>query len=416
MLKSGRRAINLCSLDQLKQRMAVEKRRSEREGYKSSTVYFSLINLIDKHGPSQNFRIENVAKLISRTIRSTDMISIYSSSVVLMILFDADPSGAQSACKRIVEKIKDRYSSDGRMDPSDFSIKILSFPERKSEKVELEDSSGGPSSPVVSQPAAASDIINEMTFKRTYLSNLNLCISSYNGSLATVPMEKLFSLNEELVHKSLAVFQKLVKRWVDILGSLTVILLLSPIMAAVALTVKLTSRGPVLFKQIRVGYQGKTFIFQKFRSMVAASEDSIHREYVHRLIAGEHDQINLGTRKDPLFKLVNDPRITPFGRFLRKTSLDELPQLFNVLKGEMSLVGPRPPIPYEVHDYKNWHYRRILGVKPGITGLWQVSGRNRTTFDEMVRLDIYYAENWSLLMDLRIMVRTLKVILAADGT
>ncbi len=416
LMKSGRRAINLCSLDQLKQRMAVEKRRSEREGYKSSTVYFSLQNLIDKQGPSQNLRIEDVAKLICRTIRSTDMISIYSRSVVLMILFDADPSGAQSACRRIVEKVKDRYSSDGRMDPSDFSIKILSFPERKSEKVELEDSLGRPSSPVLSQSAAASGKISEMTFKRTYLSNLNLCISSYNGSLVTMPMEKLFSLDNELVHRYVVVLQKLAKRWMDILGSLTTILLLSPVMAAVALGVKCTSRGPVFFKQSRVGYQGKTFMFYKFRSMVTASEDNIHRDYVHRLIAGERDQINLGTRQNPFFKLVNDPRITPFGRFLRKTSLDELPQLFNVLKGEMSLVGPRPPIPYEVNDYKNWHYRRILAVKPGITGLWQVSGRNRTTFDEMVRLDIHYAENWSLLLDLKIIVRTLKVILAADGT
>jgi len=302
------------------------------------------------------------------------------------------------------------------MDPSDFSIKILSFPERKSEKVELEDGRESQPSPVMSQSSAASGKISEMTFKRTYLSNLNLCISSYNGPLVTMPMEKLFFLDNELVHRYIVVLQKLVKRWMDILGSLTAILLLSPIMVAVALVVKLTSRGPVLFKQSRVGYQGKAFIFHKFRSMVTASEDNIHRDYVRRLIAGERDQINMGTRQNPFFKLVNDPRITPFGRFLRKTSLDELPQLFNVLKGEMSLVGPRPPIPYEVNDYKNWHYRRILAVKPGITGLWQVSGRNRTSFDEMVRLDIHYAENWSLLLDVKIIVRTLKVLLAADGT
>lgn len=415
LMKSGRRAINLCSLDQLKQRMAVERRRSEREGYKSSTVYFSIKNLIDKRGPSQNIRIEHVAKLICRTIRSTDMISIYSSSVVLMILFDADPGGAQSACRRIVERIRERYSFGDQMDPGDFSIKILSFPERTSEKVEWENSLKGQSSSVKRRPQTVSSKISEMTFKRTYLNNLGLCISSYNGSMVTLPMEKLFSLDDELVHKYLPAIQKLVKRWVDILGSLTAILLLSPFMAMVAVGVKLTSRGPVLFKQIRVGYQGVAFQFLKFRSMVTTSEDSIHREYVHRLIAGECDQINMGTRQKPVFKLVNDPRITPFGRFLRKTSLDELPQLFNVLKGEMSLVGPRPPIPYEVNDYKNWHYRRVLGVKPGITGLWQVSGRSRTTFDEMVRLDIQYAENWSLTMDVRILLKTIKVVLSAEG-
>jgi lipopolysaccharide/colanic/teichoic acid biosynthesis glycosyltransferase len=123
----------------------------------------------------------------------------------------------------------------------------------------------------------------------------------------------------------------------------------------------------------------------------------------------------MGTKENPYFKIKNDPRVTPIGRFLRKTSLDELPQLLNVLKGDMSLVGPRPPIPYEVSEYQKWHQRRILDVKPGITGLWQVSGRNRTSFDEMVRLDIKYAENWSLKLDLYIIFKTILVMLKADG-
>ena len=149
--------------------------------------------------------------------------------------------------------------------------------------------------------------------------------------------------------------------------------------------------------------------------MFMDSKDNIHQDYVRKLIHGENEQINMGSDKDPCYKLKNDARITPFGRILRKTSLDELPQFFNVLKGEMSLVGPRPPIPYEVNEYKNWHYRRIVNVKPGITGLWQVSGRNRTSFDEMVRLDIKYAENWTLKMDFKIILKTIMVVLSADG-
>ena len=145
-------------------------------------------------------------------------------------------------------------------------------------------------------------------------------------------------------------------------------------------------------------------------------EDRMHRDYVTKLIQGEKDQINHGTNKKPFYKIKDDPRITPFGRFLRKASLDELPQFFNVLKGEMSLVGPRPPIPYEVKQYQIWHFRRILEVKPGITGLWQVSGRNQTTFDEMVRMDIKYAENWSLFMDLSILFKTVKAVFSFNAT
>ena len=125
--------------------------------------------------------------------------------------------------------------------------------------------------------------------------------------------------------------------------------------------------------------------------------------------------MNLGTLEDPLYKMMKDPRVTKVGKRLRCSSLDELPQLFNVLKGEMSLVGPRPPIPYETQEYEEWHYRRIMEVKPGLTGLWQVSGRNHTTFDEMVRLDIRYAEQLSLWLDLKILLKTVTAVLKNDG-
>jgi lipopolysaccharide/colanic/teichoic acid biosynthesis glycosyltransferase len=149
--------------------------------------------------------------------------------------------------------------------------------------------------------------------------------------------------------------------------------------------------------------------------MVAGADQNLHRTYVIELINARHETINRGTEENPLYKITDDPRVTTLGRVLRKTSLDELPQLFNILKGEMSLVGPRPPIPYEVEHYKLWHYGRFVEVKPGLTGLWQVNGRSRTSFDDMVRLDLQYAENWSLWLDIKIMLKTLSALFKSEG-
>jgi lipopolysaccharide/colanic/teichoic acid biosynthesis glycosyltransferase len=164
-----------------------------------------------------------------------------------------------------------------------------------------------------------------------------------------------------------------------------------------------------------VGEKGKRFSFYKFRSMYWNTDDRIHREYVANLIKGEHEGVNQGDGEKPLYKIKRDPRVTPVGKIIRKLSIDELPQLYNVLKGEMSLVGPRPPLPYEVEKYDSWHLRRILEVKPGITGLWQVDGRSTTSFDEMVRLDLRYARNWSVWLDLKILAKTIKAVLRPSG-
>lgn len=204
---------------------------------------------------------------------------------------------------------------------------------------------------------------------------------------------------------------RILKRAMDIAGSIAALVLFSPLMAAIAILIKLTSRGPVLFRQQRVGMDGRTFTFLKFRSMHVSSDHSIHEEYVTSLIAGD----NGSPPGEPVYKMTRDPRVTPVGRFLRRTSLDELPQFVNVLKGEMSLVGPRPAIPYEVKRYALWHHRRFLGIKPGVTGLWQVEGRSRVTFDEMVRLDLRYARSWSPLLDLKLLLRTPKAVVSGSG-
>ena len=209
--------------------------------------------------------------------------------------------------------------------------------------------------------------------------------------------------------------QQALKKAIDVVGSLCGLILLSPLFGIIALAVKIDSPGPVLFKQTRLGMKGERFSFCKFRSMHWNTDDQIHREYVANLIEGRLDEIDQGDGKSPFFKMKADSRVTPVGKILRKSSLDELPQLFNVLKGEMSLVGPRPPLAYEVEKYEPWHLRRILEVKPGITGLWQVSGRSTTTFNEMVRLDLRYEKNCSLWLDLKIILKTIREVIYPKG-
>jgi lipopolysaccharide/colanic/teichoic acid biosynthesis glycosyltransferase len=201
------------------------------------------------------------------------------------------------------------------------------------------------------------------------------------------------------------------KRIMDLSGSIMMLIVSAPLFLAIALTIKLSSKGPVLFKQKRIGLHGKPFTFLKFRSMYEDSDSSIHEEYVKQLIAGQAEPKRSKVNGTGVYKLTEDSRVTPIGFLLRKSSLDELPQFINVLKGEMSLVGPRPPVPYEVEHYDLWHRRRLLEAKPGITGLWQVSGRNRIKFDDMVRLDLRYARMWSPWLDLKILFRTPRAVI-----
>jgi lipopolysaccharide/colanic/teichoic acid biosynthesis glycosyltransferase len=180
--------------------------------------------------------------------------------------------------------------------------------------------------------------------------------------------------------------------------------------------IKLTSKGPVLFRQKRVGQYGRTFTFLKFRSMKVHNDHTIHKEYVTQFITSQLSQRHNGQDAKPvIYKLTGDPRVTRVGKFLRRTSLDELPQFLNVLTGEMSLVGPRPPVPYEFGAYDIWHRQRMLAAKPGITGLWQVQGRSRVTFDEMVRLDLRYAKTASFWLDVAILLQTPRAVLTAAG-
>jgi len=203
------------------------------------------------------------------------------------------------------------------------------------------------------------------------------------------------------------------KRAQDILVSATLLLALLPVLLLIAVLVKSGSRGPVFFAQTRIGHRMKLFRMFKFRTMKCDADPALHHEFVSAFIRARDQRGASGAAR--VFKLTNDPRVTPVGRLLRKTSLDELPQLWNVLRGEMSLVGPRPPLPYELEQYETWHRRRVLEAKPGMTGLWQVSGRSRTTFDEMVRLDLRYARTRSLWTDMKILLATPAAVFSGKG-
>jgi len=252
-------------------------------------------------------------------------------------------------------------------------------------------------------------------FDAATASALTLRLHVHNGPHkadedSTLPVEPL--LEKASATDRAARAQTIIKRGLDIVGSLMLLALLSPVFAIIALLVKLKSPGPVFFRQTRIGQQAQPFTMLKFRSMRADADPAIHQQYVNWFITASDEEKK---NADRLFKLTNDPRITPIGSFLRETSLDELPQFWNVLRGDMSLVGPRPPLEYEVQKYAPWHCRRVLDAKPGITGLWQVTGRSRTTFDEMVRLDLRYARKVSVWTDIKILLATPRAVIMGKG-
>ncbi|HKT70940.1 MAG TPA: sugar transferase [Terriglobales bacterium] len=240
-------------------------------------------------------------------------------------------------------------------------------------------------------------------------SRMELTVHAFPDPLGLSGDSTDFTLYPDLQRKTNLLFQAL-KRGLDLCVSLPALLLLSPVFALLAVAVKCSSRGPVLFRQVRLGHCARPFTFLKFRTMYPGSDAAVHENYVAAFIAG----CPLAG-SDGIYKITHDPRVTGLGRILRRTSLDELPQLWNVLRGDMSLVGPRPPLSYEFERYAPWHRRRILDLKPGITGLWQVLGRSSTTFDEMVRLDLRYARHRSLWLDLKILFRTPGAMLSGKG-
>jgi len=359
-------ASGFLSEEHFRRMLCRERKRSERSGKRL------LLMLIDDKGFTHRNGDASVLTqaggVLCQSIRETDLAGWFDTNSVLGVIFtELGATDIPTAVKVIESKARAGLQKIFRTDQIDkFQISFYAFPES------LEgDGQGRP----LDTPMYA-DLFAEEKRK-------------------TLPL--------------------LTKRIMDIVGSASALILLAPVFLILAIIIKRTSKGPVFFRQQRVGRFGVPFMFLKFRSMCVSNDVEIHKEYVRNFIAGRAEPASNGGNQKVVYKITNDPRVTKMGKFMRRTSLDELPQLWNVLKGEMSLVGPRPPIPYELEAYDIWHRRRLLEAKPGITGLWQVYGRSKTTFDEMVRLDLQYSRSRSFLLDAKILLLTPRAVFSGDG-
>ena len=331
-----------------------EKRRAERSQAALSLVLYRVADKAANDPPHANRLLE----LLQSAKRETDTLGNMGDNMIAVLCPDTDEQGAKSFMRKI-------EASAGNLP---FTAVASTYPD---------------------------DLVENLA-KGTHIQ----------------PAVKPYLVADGVGHKTSAYA---LKRGLDIAGALFALCIFGPLMLLVAAAIALTSRGPIIFRQTRLGKAGVPFTFYKFRSMVVNGNDAIHRAFVANLIKGEQAQGTAADGETASYKLKADPRITRIGGFIRKTSIDELPQFFNVLKGDMSLVGPRPPIPYEAAEYQPWHLRRVISVKPGITGLWQVEGRSKVTFNDMVRMDLRYIRNCSLALDLKILLKTVLVVVRCDG-
>lgn len=341
--------------------LRIERHRTERSGKPFLLMLLDISSLTAEERAKEN--LEKLQSTLKSALRETDIRGWYESDRVIGVIFTEMMCVDRPSIEKIFRKIHDRLAQKlpGEM-LGKITVSFHVFPEQKGDV-------------------------------------------SIDGAFVA-------KLYPELPKRDLNFRMSLtVKRVMDVVISATALLFFSPIFLVIAAAVKLTSEGPVFFRQERLGCNGKSFTFLKFRSMYNDNDPARHKDYIRKYI-GEQQQAAV---EPGVFKLKDDLRITPVGKWLRKTSLDELPQLINVLVGNMSLVGPRPPIPYECDLYDIWHRRRLLSCKPGITGLWQVTGRSRTTFDDMVRLDLKYINEWSLGLDLKILLKTPAAVFSGDG-
>ena len=345
--------------------IAVERKRTERS---KAPFVLMLLEVANHSTEKAGTALDSVISVLMSSSRETDLVGWYRERTTVGALFTGLVAGDKSS---ILNTILSRVSSSLR-DELTFeqfnlvSISLHYFPDDWDD-----ERPGRPSN-----PALYPDLTNQDEGRRPLL---------------------------------------LMKRVIDIIGGMALALLCLPLCLIIAVVVKATSKGPILFRQRRVGQHGRQFVFLKFRSMFVNNDHSVHKEFVTKLIRSESEAKASDDRNGKVYKLTSDKRITPVGKFLRRTSLDELPQFWNVIVGDMSLVGPRPPIPYELAAYQTWHRRRLLEVKPGITGLWQVTGRSKVDFDEMVRLDLRYAMAWTPWLDLKILFRTPLAVIKGAG-
>jgi lipopolysaccharide/colanic/teichoic acid biosynthesis glycosyltransferase len=359
-------AVKILNEKAFRRMLAIERKRTERT---NEPFLLMLLESGTPHGSREKDDVlESVVLILLSFIRDTDIIGWYKDQSAIGVIYTGlIASGKNSVLSAIVKKVSTTLKKDLTSDEFErVNISYHFFPDDWEY-----DSSGRPNN-----PALYPDLLSSDKSRRKVL---------------------------------------VIKRIIDIVCTSLIIICFAPLYVMIAIAIKASSKGPVLFKQQRVGRYGKPFTFLKFRSMYINNDDRVHREYVTKLIANEAEQQKSNDNNHDAYKLMDDKRVTAVGKLLRRSSMDELPQLLNVLKGDMSLVGPRPPLPYEVAVYQTWHRRRVLEVKPGITGLWQVTGRSRVKFDEMVRLDLRYATLLSTWLDLKILMLTPLAVIKGEG-
>jgi lipopolysaccharide/colanic/teichoic acid biosynthesis glycosyltransferase len=346
--------------------IAIERKRTERSG---DPFLLMLLEAGNQQGSGENGGVlDSVLSTLLSFFRETDVIGWYKDQTAVGVVF----TGLVAEDKiSILNLIQSRVSTllRDKLTPGQFnqiSISFYFFPD------DWDDGNSGP--PIT--PSLYPDLLNPGKGRRFLLA---------------------------------------VKRAIDIVGSVLALIVSMPLLYIVGIAIKLSSKGPVLFRQKRVGQYGKRFTVLKFRTMQIDNDRSVHKKFVTKLIANEAEPLPSDVDGEGVYKLTNDNRVTRVGRFLRRTSLDEVPQFLNVLMGDMSLVGPRPAVLYELKAYQTWHRRRVLDFKPGITGLWQVIGRSRVKFDEMVRMDLQYASTWSFWLDFKILLLTPLAVIKGKG-
>lgn len=365
---------HLYSRNQLLHILAQERARADRNEQPFSLAVFDLTSLQQNHGHLKRF-----VKTVARRARLTDHLGWLNKRTVGVVLPETCAKGAW----KLVDEVCDKLGAS----PSRPDCTVYAYPNQALPRI-LDDGTPGrgtsfepPANSTETPPGLDGDSAGGL--------------DQPNGRLATHTSSEMRL--EPLLIQPMTAW----KRALDIVGATVALIVFSPLFVVISLLIKLSSAGPILYRQTRLGYLGKPFTFLKFRTMQAGAEKEVHSEYLKALIDENKPMTKLDQRQDP--------RIFPLGRILRQTCLDELPQLFNVLRGDMSLVGPRPCLPYEAQHFQRWQRRRFDCV-PGMTGLWQVSGKNETTFKDMIRMDIAYASKRSFFLDLKILLKTISLV------
>jgi lipopolysaccharide/colanic/teichoic acid biosynthesis glycosyltransferase len=357
----------ILSQDLFAHALYVERKRTERSGRSFVLMFLESAKLLNPEGDHQ--ALEKVLLALSRSSRDTDIRGWYKEGSTIGVIFTelgVDVDG-RAVADALLSKVTKALSSTLTISQiNEIRLRFRVFPENWDKRNPVDDT----------ESRFYDDMLHETAPKR---------------------------------------LPRIAKRVIDVVGSVLALVFCLPLFIGIAIAIKLTSKGPVLFCQQRLGQYGRKFEFLKFRSMCVNNDATIHREFVKSFIANANGGSTQTSESRSPYKIAADPRVTPIGNFLRRTSLDELPQFLNVLMGDMSLVGPRPPVPYEVECYHVWHRTRLLAAKPGITGLWQVGGRSRVKFDDMVRMDLRYAATWSLWLDIKILLQTPHAVFSANG-